>query len=70
VLVDNSAPYEYLQSEYIYDSIYEARQFINKLVTYVAPSRLELWRVRTDGRTGQIRRDPEPVLITKAPYKV
>lgn len=70
LLVDNTAPFEYLKSEYIYDSIYEARLFINKLVTYIPPSRMELWRVRTDGRTGQVRRDPEPVLITKAPYKV
>lgn len=70
VLVDNTAPFDYLKSEYIYDSIYEARLFINKLVQYVPPSRLELWRVREDRRTGQIRRDPEPVLITKAPYKV
>ena len=70
VLVDNFEPYEYLEPEYIYDSIYEARLFVNKLVTYLPPSRLELWRVRTDTRTGQIRRDPEPVLITKAPYKV
>lgn len=70
LLVDNTAPFEYLQPEYIYDSIYEARLFINKLVRYVPPSRLELWRVRTDARNGQVRRDPEPVLITKAPYKV
>lgn len=70
VLVDNTEPFEYLQSEYIYDSIYEARLFINKLVQYVPPSRLELWRVRQDLRTGQTRRDQEPVLITKAPYKV
>jgi len=70
LLVDNTEPFEYLKNEYIYDSIYEARLFINKLVQYVPPSRLELWRVRTDARSGQIRRDPEPVLITKAPYKV
>ena len=70
LLVDNSEPFEYLQPEYIFDSIYEARLFINKLVRYVPPSRLELWRVRVDGRNGQIRRDQEPVIISKAPYKV
>jgi hypothetical protein len=70
LLVDNTTPFEYLQNEYIYDSIYEARLFINKIVQYLPPSRLELWRVREDQKTGQIRRDPEPVLITKAPYKV
>jgi hypothetical protein len=70
LLVDNSAPFEYLKPEYIWDGIYEARLFINKLVRYVPPSRLELWRVRVDGRSGQVRRDPEPVLITKRPYKV
>lgn len=70
LLVDNSEPYDYLKSEYIFDSIYEARLFINKLVVYVPPTRLELWRVRVDAKTGQTRKDPEPVLITKAPYKV
>jgi len=70
LLVDNSAPFEYLSPEYIYDSIYEARLFINKLVMYVPPSRMELYRVRTDVNTGRERRDVEPVLITKAPYKV
>lgn len=69
LLVDNTHPFDYLKAEYIYDSMYEARLFINKLVTYLPPSRLELWRVRTDSRNGQIRKDPEPVLISKAPYK-
>lgn len=69
LLVDNSEPFEYLKTEYIFDTIYEARLFINKLVTYVPPTRLELWRVREDSRTGRIRKDPEPVLISKAPYK-
>jgi hypothetical protein len=70
LLVDNSPPFEYLNAEYVYESMYEARMFINKLVQYVPPSRLELWRVRTDSRTGHTRRDPEPVLITKKPYKL
>lgn len=70
LLVDNTAPFEYLKAEYIYDSIYEARLFINKLVQYVPTSRLELWRVRTNLKTGVVKRDPEPVLITKAPYKM
>lgn len=70
LLIDNTEPFEYLKPEYIYDSIYEARLFINKLLQYVPPSRMELWRVRTDARNGQIRRDPEPVIITKSPYKV
>lgn len=70
LLVDNSKPFEYLQSEYIYDTMYEARTFINKLVAYVPPSRMELYRVRVDKRTGRTRRDEEPILISKKPYKM
>lgn len=40
LLIDNDAPFEYLKAEYIYDSIYEARLFINKLLQYVPPSRM------------------------------
>ena len=55
VLVDNDPPLEYLQGEYIYNSIYEARIFINKLVRYIPPSKLELWRRTTHPETGQER---------------
>lgn len=70
LLVDNDEPFEYLKGEYIWDNIYEARTFINKLVAYVPPSRLELWRVRTDVRTGGIRKDALDVLTTRSPYNM
>lgn len=70
LLVDNSPPFDYLKTEYIYDTIYEARQFVNRLVAYVPPSRLELWRVRVDARNGHTRRDSVPLLTTRGPYKV
>lgn len=69
VLIDNSEPYDYLKGEYIYDSIYEARTFINQLVRYLPPSRIELWRVRVD-KQGNTRRDKLPVLVSKTPYKM
>lgn len=70
LLVDNDEPFEYLKSEYIWDNIYEARTFVNKLVAYIPPSKLELWRVRTDVKTGAVRKDALNVLTTKSPYNM
>lgn len=70
LLVDNSPPFDYLQPEYIFDTMYEARMFTNKLIAYLPTARLELWRVRTDMKTGVIRRDLAPLIISKRPYKM
>lgn len=70
LLVDNDEPFEYLKGEYVWDNIFEARTFINRLVAYVPPSRLELWRVRTDTKTGAVRKDQLDVLTTRSPYNM
>lgn len=70
ILADNTYPYEYLQSEYIFDSMYEARTFLNKLLAYVPTERLELWRVRTSVKTGKVTKDREPLIISRRPHKM
>lgn len=68
VLVDNSPPLDYLKSEYAFETNYEARTFINKLLRYVPPSKMEYYSVRQHNRGGVVR-DKLPLIVTKAVYK-
>ena len=70
ILVENSKPFDYLKPEYIFDTMYEARLFLNKLIAYVPTARLELWRVRTSVKTGKVTREQAPLIISRAPHNM
>lgn len=66
LLVDNNPPFEYLKTEYIFDTMYDARVFTNKLLTYIPPARLELWRLRW-GKNGNQIKEPVELFIKDKP---
>lgn len=68
LFIDNNPPYDYLEKEYIYDNVYEARMFINNLIRFMPPSRLELWRVRTTG--ARVIKEQLDLITTKKPYNM